>query len=36
MSKIIAILALPGMRLGSGGQAYFSIFEDLFGDSLTG
>ncbi|WP_217654480.1 hypothetical protein, partial [Pseudomonas asturiensis] len=21
-------------RLGSGGQAYFSTFEDLFGDSL--
>jgi hypothetical protein len=23
-------------RLGSGGQAYFSVFEDWFGDSLGG
>lgn len=27
---------LAHRRLGSGGQAYFSTFENLFGDSLEG
>jgi hypothetical protein len=26
---------LAHRRLGSGGQAYFSTFENLFGDSLA-